>query len=512
MTELKLSDVVPVLRADLKIGEPTPGRGETTVTVSDPATGRETTVRGFELSIMRMLNGRRTAEEVLSAASQIGLPLSLDSLAVFIRRLRKEGFLGEPGQAPANLLSWEPRNEWNDEIRRLYQEALREARADRLVAAKSRLETLLARAPGTKEAQQLLHWVMERLRPDTGPKTPAFKEVYGLVEKTWFDEGERQSEANEHASLEMDAVPAPAVQGSRVPMFAGVGALAVLVIVLLIPFPRQVHAKVTLLPISQADATAPHAGLLKDVMAVGSWVRKGDVIAHYDTAPLEKRLKELDAQIAAADKKAKAPGPLPKKSQALKAAALKADALAKAAQADADKLAARLKGKSTPALVKAQNKAKLLKTAADAAQKTADAAMPTGPEQAKSELVALNAEKEKLKGEIQAASVIAPSGGQMVTVPAQAGQPVAAGAVVARLSDTSSLIAVMQLPPAETKNLKQGGSAEVKLPGFAKRVKVEKVEADHAEVTLDNQKATLKLDAVGEAELDGESKSILGRM
>lgn len=510
MTELKLSDVVPVLRADLKIGEPTPGRGETTVTVSDPATGRETTVRGFELSIMRMLNGRRTAEEVLSAASQIGLPLSLDSLAVFIRRLRKEGFLGEPGQAPANLLSWEPRNEWNDEIRRLYQEALREARADRLVAAKSRLETLLARAPGTKEAQQLLHWVMERLRPDTGPKTPAFKEVYGLVEKTWFDEGERQSEANESASMELEAVPAP--QGSKVPIYAAAGVLVVGLIALLIPLPHQVKAKVTLLPVSQADATAPHAGLLKDVSAVGTWVRKGDVIAHYDGAPLEKKLKELDAQISAADKKAKAPGPLPKKSQALKAAAARADTLAKVAQADADKLAAKLKGKSTPALVKAQNKARALKTAADAAQKAADAAMPTGPEQAKNELVALNAEKEKLKGELAAATVIAPSGGQVVAVSAPAGQPVAAGAVVARLSDTSSLIAVFQLPAADAKGVKQGGSADLKLPGFAKRVKLEKVEGERAEVTLDNQKATIKLDAVGEAELDGESKSILGRM
>ncbi len=232
---LKLDEVVPVLRADLKIGEPTPGRGETTVTVFDPATGREVTVRGFELSIMRMLNGRRTAEEVLSSASQIGLPLTLYSLGVFIRRLRKEGFLGDPGSGPQNLLSWEPRNEWTEEIRRLYQEALREARADRLMAAKSRLDTLLARAPGTKEAQQLLHWVMERLRPEGGPRTPLFKDVYGEVEKGWFADGERQSELNETAAdLEAQATTA---RRPPLALFAVGAVLLLFGVMLVVPFP-----------------------------------------------------------------------------------------------------------------------------------------------------------------------------------------------------------------------------------------------------------------------------------
>ena len=82
--QLSLSDVVPVLRADLKIGEPMPGRGESEIRVEHPVTAKVLMLKGFEVSLARMLNGRRTAEEVLSSASQIGLPLSLDSFNGFL--------------------------------------------------------------------------------------------------------------------------------------------------------------------------------------------------------------------------------------------------------------------------------------------------------------------------------------------------------------------------------------------------------------------------------------------
>src|SRR3954468_5563100 len=97
--QLSLADVVPVLRADLKIGDPMPGRGESEIRVENPTNGKALQLKGFEVSIARMLNGRRTAEEVLTAASQIGLPLSLESFNGFLHKLDREGFLTAPSAA-----------------------------------------------------------------------------------------------------------------------------------------------------------------------------------------------------------------------------------------------------------------------------------------------------------------------------------------------------------------------------------------------------------------------------
>ncbi len=511
---LKLDEVVPVLRADLKIGEPTPGRGETTVAVADPATGREVTVRGFEVSIMRMLNGRRTAEEVLSAASQIGLPLTLESLGVFIRRLRKEGFLGEAGTSPQNLLTWEPRNEWSEEIRRLYQEALREARADRLVAAKSRLDTLLARAPGTKEAQQLLHWVMERLRPEGGPKTPLFKDVYGEVEKGWFEEGERQSQLNESATV-------AAVEGgeaSTAPQRPPVGAIAIggvlllLLVLVLVPFPRTVKAKVSLLPLAQADVKAPHAGVLKDVPSLGQSVQKGQVLAHFDSAPVDKRLKELEGELAQAEKKAKAPAALPKRAAEAKVKLARAEAAYKAAQSAAEKLAAKAKGKANPALARAQKTAAGAKAAFEAAKAAYDQVAPAPAGESDGEVAKLIAERDRLKAELAAATITAPVAGQVVELKAAAGQPIAADGVLAKVADTSSLTAVIRVGANDAKALKAGTSVSVKLSGVTRQVKLDRVEGERAEATIDNSKGALKPGLEGEAEVPGESKSVFGRM
>jgi len=279
-----------------------------------------------------------------------------------------------------------------------------------------------------------------------------------------------------------------------------------------VPFPHRVRAKVTFLPINQADVTVPHPGTLKELPTVGQWVTKGQALARFDTAPLEKRLKELDAEIAAADKKAKAPGPLPRKAADLKAKAQKADALAKAAQADVDKLTAKLKGKPSPALAKAQKKAQLLKGAADAAQKAADAAAPTAPEAAKEELVKLNAEKDRLKADLAASAVLAPQGGEVVAVTAKAGEAMAAGAPVAKLSDTSSLIVVIHVSPADAKTIKQGSDADLKVGPVSQKLRIERVESDSAQATLRNEKGSFKLNTDAEAELAGESKSIFGRM
>ena len=69
---------VPRLRRDLTIYDAPAGTGEGRVKVESPASGAIIELRGFELSIARMLNGTRTVNEVVQAAGQIGLPITVD--------------------------------------------------------------------------------------------------------------------------------------------------------------------------------------------------------------------------------------------------------------------------------------------------------------------------------------------------------------------------------------------------------------------------------------------------
>src|SRR3954464_8238997 len=128
---LNAEDVVPAFRADLKLADPVQGAGEKLVTVADPTSGKSMAFRGFELSIARMLNGQRTAREVVDAAEQIGLPISLEGLSGFVKKLRSLGFLSHPLDAAIEKPStWGERREWSEEIRARYQVALREARSN----------------------------------------------------------------------------------------------------------------------------------------------------------------------------------------------------------------------------------------------------------------------------------------------------------------------------------------------------------------------------------------------
>src|SRR5687767_6257088 len=111
-------DVVPPFRSDLKLADPVQGAGEKLVTVADPISGKSMAFRGFELSIARMCNGQRTANEVIDAAAAIGLPISLEGLSGFVKKLRALGFLSHPLDAPVpRATTWDERREWSEEIR-----------------------------------------------------------------------------------------------------------------------------------------------------------------------------------------------------------------------------------------------------------------------------------------------------------------------------------------------------------------------------------------------------------
>ena len=195
------SEVVPAFRGDLKLADPVQGAGEKLVTVADPVSGKSMAFRGFELSIARMLNGQRTASEVVEAASAIGLPISLEGLTGFVAKLRALGFLLHPlDVAPPSPTTWGERREWSEEIRSRYQVALKEARSNDLMSAQQHLAELHRDAPDNNDVTELMAWVEERVKaPAAGKKLPTFTDIYGVVERGWFDEGERQSALNAKA-------------------------------------------------------------------------------------------------------------------------------------------------------------------------------------------------------------------------------------------------------------------------------------------------------------------------
>lgn len=145
-------DVVPLLRNDLII---TPSKSSrSTLDVFDPAFDRSFTLYDFEISIARMLDGRRTAGEIIVAANRLGIPATLATLRTFLQQLRAYQFIDTNAPA-ADASTWAPRKEWTIEVRELYASALRLMRASRFEEARQYVDAMVAADPSNQEAAAL---------------------------------------------------------------------------------------------------------------------------------------------------------------------------------------------------------------------------------------------------------------------------------------------------------------------------------------------------------------------
>lgn len=149
-------DVVPRFRADLRVAR---GSSAAFLDVSDPAAGRTFTLREFELSIARLLDGRRTVAEVIEGGARLGIPIDARSLRQFTRQMARYGFLaapGEGGEAAREGGTWDAREPWDEETRALFQTGQRLLRLGRNAEAAAYLEAILDGHPAHPEAQALL--------------------------------------------------------------------------------------------------------------------------------------------------------------------------------------------------------------------------------------------------------------------------------------------------------------------------------------------------------------------
>jgi hypothetical protein len=361
--QLSPNDVLPPMREDLVVvGTPHPTTGDL-ISVQDPVSKKTVRFRGFELSLARLLDGKRTAVDVMHAARGLGMPISLASLQNFAARLDSIGFLAKPGTAsPNHKTTWKPRPLWSPDVREQFRSALKDAREDRLDQARGYLDQVLKADPTVTDALELVAWIDKRkatiaaeqrqsakaalpaewspvpplptplpvgdepltpLAPAPEPQqaagqpadilkapddeplpTKSFGEVFGDADQGWY--------ANA-AALEESLAPEPRKSraGRRI---IGIALVGVAAAALLVPLPRTVTTHFTLAAEDDVAMTAPQAGTVAGLKAAeGKWVEADALLLQLnDTtraeklAALEKRIAELEAKVPKKKPKGKA--------------------------------------------------------------------------------------------------------------------------------------------------------------------------------------------------------------
>lgn len=551
LVKLAPTDVVPRLRNDLKVTADLSGE-EGQIHITDPRNNASYYLKEVEFSLARMCNGKRTADEVVQAASKLGLPVTIDALTRFVGKLNALGMLAtdalppvdappadappapgggatdaasapapgpapelppEPGTSGALSSTWPARDEWPAPQRELFQRALRAFRTESFDEAAQAIDEFLKVLPAAKEGQELKKRIERKKAAWAGSEPPkTFSQEFTSLEATWFAEGDSGEWLKNLPPEPPSQLSAPAAKASRLPLYLVAGMAAVGLAALFIPFPYQVQAKaLTRAAAPAVNVNAPHAGKVASVeVRDGQFVEQGAVLLKYDSAEATERLNKVKAELKDKEarlKKAKAPTARAKAARAAMARADTAELKAKSALDDA-----RAKGKK-PAIAKAEKALAKATRAAVAARKAALAAGGTDdPEQLKLEVAAAQQLAEELAKALAAAELKAPQAGTVTGLMAKPSAALAKDAAVLRLEDVRTLAVDLEVSPSEAKSLKVGQDVSVKLGGKKYAGKLSQVSDSGVVATVDNQKGELKSGVEGTATISGGSKSALGRL
>jgi multidrug resistance efflux pump len=505
---LEPTERVPRLRSDLQV-RPASSEDPSIVEVQDATRQRKFLLRDFEMSVARMLNGDRSAKEVVDAAGRLGLPVTIDSLSHFLRKLESYGFL-DPSPQPSDRAgpAQESNRDWSEDTRQQYQEAIRQVRSDHPLEARKSLVELLQKAPGTPEAVELLNRVDRAI--DAGAAQPgrSFSEIYEDVERSWFNGGEAPAVM---ASLN-ELAPPISPRSAKPALIAGAIVLAlVALIVLAVPWPYSTTAAVVLRATRSVPVTVPRAGTLAAVrVAEGQRVVKGAILATYDGADAKKRREAAEARVSAAEARLRRASEKPRVARK-KADLDRVQGQVKRLQADLDRAMAKAKNKKTPAVNAAARKVAAGKAALAKAQKAYDASLLVlNVDALQREMAAASRERDAARAE-EGGSITAPDDGDIVQISVRPG-PVALGAPFARLEDPRTLVAVIALAPRDLHAAKPGQPVTVTLGGKFRPSTVQRVTENGVEVAVDNTSMALNSAAKGEATLDLGGRSLLSRL
>ncbi len=208
----KPDDLVRLFRTDLRINR---RPASNLLDVADRQTGKTFPLYDFEISLARMLDGRRLYKDVVESGQRLGIPVNLESLSQFIRQLEKYGFLAplgtqlsEPPEGPL----WAPRQKWDDGLRALFQSGLRMHRQGRYAEAANYFEAMLQQDPQNPEALEMIEQSRQRLGGTLGGNseallTPSDSGQVSL-EQLFFGREESPPAAPESSSPPIEAPPA----------------------------------------------------------------------------------------------------------------------------------------------------------------------------------------------------------------------------------------------------------------------------------------------------------------
>lgn len=274
MKHLSPTDPVPSLRGDVVFSQRPTGSGAEVIQIRPIGFGEGTRLHGFELSIARMLDGRRSAQDVVNRATRLGLPLSVPALEGFINHLQAHHLLARsPGEAAASS-PWSERFEWDPIVRQQYQAALKSLRAGEVDAARLKLDRLLSHAPLLEEARGLRTWLAQHPSGAAGAET--FHDTFVKAENHWLRRG-RLAPVTSFPPAELDLQDLRAVRPSMLPYAILMVVIAVMLAGLLIPFPARVSAPAQLTPVTVTPAIAAVGGTIGEVhVDEGQWVSIGD--------------------------------------------------------------------------------------------------------------------------------------------------------------------------------------------------------------------------------------------
>jgi biotin carboxyl carrier protein len=144
------TDVVPAFRGELRLLKRSDGGTD----VHDPASGNVFSFAEHEISLARMLDGRRQVHEVLRARDRLGLPVTIETLSDFIDRLGAHGLLGPATSGTSQ--AWSAREPWEENTRTLFQNAVRSLRQRKYRESMRYFEAVLVEDPDNSEAKELL--------------------------------------------------------------------------------------------------------------------------------------------------------------------------------------------------------------------------------------------------------------------------------------------------------------------------------------------------------------------
>ncbi len=318
---------VPKVRLDLQVSKVPDAQG--IFLVRDPNGGRTFSLFDFELSVARMLDGKRSAQEVIDGANRIGITVKLESLRGFIGQLRAYHFLDDSGAArPAEPSTWPKRKSWEPRVRELFQAALKASREGRRPDAVSALDALLVLDPENAEARELkvrqsaagtavdvglgfmeLHGELSdgppRANPDENLTTlAAFVDPMALGEVSParpidLDLNDPALQPKPSAPLPEDvALVGPRSANRKIYRLAGVVGCAVLVGVLVTPVKWRQASVGELLPRALGTAVAPWDGTVKELLVKdGAQVKAGDPVVQLDRGPFEARRAALEKEL-----------------------------------------------------------------------------------------------------------------------------------------------------------------------------------------------------------------------